>query len=87
MQIPAESVHDLEPEQITRSDIAAQLAGLDIELAHTDPHRRRDVYLVQSQWFYDTMLADEDIQHAVNGLAAITAKYEIDRGGLDEIAT
>jgi hypothetical protein len=26
------------------------------------------------------MLVDEDIQHAVNGLAAIAAIYEIDRG-------
>ena len=87
MQTPAESIHDVEPERITRSDIAAQLAGLDVELAATDPHRRRDVYLVESQWFYDTILADADIQDAVNGLAAIAAKYEIDRGGLDEIAT
>lgn len=70
----------------TRRDIDEQLTGLDAELAATDAHRRREAYFLGSQWFYDTILPDADIEHAVNGLAKIAAKYEIDRRGFDEDA-
>ena len=69
--------------QITRRIIDEKLACLDADLAVTDAHRRRDVFLVESQWSFETLLPDEDVRHTVNALATIALKYEIDLRGVD----